>query len=70
MGEGAAHLQDFPEEAQVFVEEGESGAEVHHAAEHERMIRVVPSLIARRPTPLQQLQRLLPALSKMGVFSR
>ena len=47
-----AHLQDFPEEAQVFVEEGESGAEVHHAAEHERMIRVVPSLVACRPTPL------------------
>ena len=56
-----ADLQDFPEEAQVFVEEGEAGAEAHHAAQHERMVRVVARIVACRPAPPQQLQRLLPA---------
>lgn len=46
-------LQDFAEEAKVLVQESEAGAEVHHAAEHERMIWVVARLIPRRPPPLQ-----------------
>ncbi len=57
----SARLQNFAEEAQVLIEEGEARAEAHHAAEHKRMIRVVARIVACRPAPPQELQRLLPA---------
>lgn len=56
-----AHLQDLPKQAQVLVQEDEPGLEAGHAAQHQRMVGVIPRLIPRGPPPLQQLQRLLPA---------
>ena len=63
--------QDFSEEAQLLIQEDETLIEGVIAAEDKDFVGVVGRLAPRLPTPLQQLQRLLPAeIKKHQGFSR
>ena len=54
------HLQNFPKEAHVLIQEPEAGAEAMHTAQHQGVVTVVLGLLSQRPTPLEQVQSCLP----------
>ncbi len=61
-GGAGAHPQHLPEQAHVLVQQHQARPVRGQPAQHERMVRVVARLVARRPAAPQQLQRLLPTV--------
>ena len=56
-----AHPQHLPKQALGLVQQHQARAVPRQLAQHQRVVRVVARLVARRPAAPQQLQRLLPA---------
>ena len=56
-----AHMQDLSEEAQLLVQEQQARREGVHAAQHQRVVCIVPRAVPWRPAALQQLKCLVPA---------
>lgn len=46
------HVQNLPEQAQLLVQEQQAGGEGVHAAQHQRVVRVVVCVVPWGPAPL------------------